>query len=266
MTVTVGSLRDAAVHEALDRARGHLLSLQHADGWWKGELETNVTIDSEDLFLRRYLGTRGCARDGGDGPLDPREAARGRHLGDLLRRCRRPLDDRRGVRGAAARGRPVRRGAHAARGRVRARRGRDRADARVHANVAVAALALAVGGGAGDPARADPAPAARTALDLLVRLLGAADDRRALGRLGAAAGRRRCRSGSTSCGRAQGRSRRPTPGAARSASSTGDSTATSDARSARSGGARCGRRSAGSSSARSATARGAASSRRGSGR
>jgi squalene-hopene/tetraprenyl-beta-curcumene cyclase len=56
MTVTAASLPAAAAHEALDRAREHLLSLQHPDGWWKGELETNVTIDAEDLFLRRYLG------------------------------------------------------------------------------------------------------------------------------------------------------------------------------------------------------------------
>src|SRR5262245_60515709 len=56
MTVAVSSLASAAAHEALGRARTHLLSLQHADGWWKGELETNVTIDAEDLFLRRYLG------------------------------------------------------------------------------------------------------------------------------------------------------------------------------------------------------------------
>ena len=28
------------------------LALQHEDGYWKGELETNVTIESEDLFLR----------------------------------------------------------------------------------------------------------------------------------------------------------------------------------------------------------------------
>jgi squalene-hopene/tetraprenyl-beta-curcumene cyclase len=40
---------------ALERGREHLLSLQHADGHWKGELETNVTIDSEDLFLRYHL-------------------------------------------------------------------------------------------------------------------------------------------------------------------------------------------------------------------
>lgn len=41
---------------ALERGRDHLLSLQDAEGWWKGELETNVTIDSEDLFLRFHLG------------------------------------------------------------------------------------------------------------------------------------------------------------------------------------------------------------------
>jgi squalene-hopene/tetraprenyl-beta-curcumene cyclase len=45
-----------AVGTALRRATAHLLTLQHPDGWWKGELETNVTIDAEDLFLRHYLG------------------------------------------------------------------------------------------------------------------------------------------------------------------------------------------------------------------
>jgi squalene-hopene/tetraprenyl-beta-curcumene cyclase len=52
--VAAPSLRRA--QPALERASEHLLSLQHPDGWWKGELETNVTIDSEDLFLRYYLG------------------------------------------------------------------------------------------------------------------------------------------------------------------------------------------------------------------
>jgi squalene-hopene/tetraprenyl-beta-curcumene cyclase len=42
--------------EALDRARDHVLALQHADGWWQGELETNVTMDAEDLLLREFLG------------------------------------------------------------------------------------------------------------------------------------------------------------------------------------------------------------------
>jgi squalene-hopene/tetraprenyl-beta-curcumene cyclase len=41
---------------ALERGREHLLLLQRPDGHWKGELETNVTIDSEDLFLRFHLG------------------------------------------------------------------------------------------------------------------------------------------------------------------------------------------------------------------
>jgi squalene-hopene/tetraprenyl-beta-curcumene cyclase len=44
--------------EALERARDHLLGLQHEDGWWKGELETNVTMDAEDLLLRQFLGIR----------------------------------------------------------------------------------------------------------------------------------------------------------------------------------------------------------------
>ena len=43
---------------ALIRAREHLLSLQDLDGWWKAELETNVTMDAEDLLLREFLGIR----------------------------------------------------------------------------------------------------------------------------------------------------------------------------------------------------------------
>jgi squalene-hopene/tetraprenyl-beta-curcumene cyclase len=40
----------------LDRARSLLLSLQEDEGWWKAELETNVTMEAEDLLLRRFLG------------------------------------------------------------------------------------------------------------------------------------------------------------------------------------------------------------------
>ncbi len=46
----------ARAEAALARARDHLLGLQHPDGWWKAELETNVTMDAEDLLLRHYLG------------------------------------------------------------------------------------------------------------------------------------------------------------------------------------------------------------------
>ena len=51
-----GRATDSA--QALERARDHLLGLQHEDGWWKGELETNVTMDAEDLLLRQFLGIR----------------------------------------------------------------------------------------------------------------------------------------------------------------------------------------------------------------
>jgi squalene-hopene/tetraprenyl-beta-curcumene cyclase len=47
-----------AVRATLDRAVDHLLSLQSPEGWWKGELETNVTMDAEDLLLRQFLGIR----------------------------------------------------------------------------------------------------------------------------------------------------------------------------------------------------------------
>jgi squalene-hopene/tetraprenyl-beta-curcumene cyclase len=55
MSVTASTRTDAA-RRALKRGAQHLRGLQHPDGWWKGELETNVTIDSEDLFVRHYLG------------------------------------------------------------------------------------------------------------------------------------------------------------------------------------------------------------------
>jgi squalene-hopene/tetraprenyl-beta-curcumene cyclase len=55
LTVTASPRLDAA-RRALARGGQHLRGLQHPDGWWKGELETNVTIDAEDLFVRHYLG------------------------------------------------------------------------------------------------------------------------------------------------------------------------------------------------------------------
>jgi squalene-hopene/tetraprenyl-beta-curcumene cyclase len=42
--------------QTLARARDHLLGLQNPAGWWQGELETNVTMDAEDLLLRHFLG------------------------------------------------------------------------------------------------------------------------------------------------------------------------------------------------------------------
>ena len=46
------------VRATTEAARDHLLSLQDETGWWKGNLETNVTMDAEDLMLRQFLGIR----------------------------------------------------------------------------------------------------------------------------------------------------------------------------------------------------------------
>jgi len=43
---------------ALERACEHLLSLRDEAGWWQGELQTNVTMDAEDMLLREFLGIR----------------------------------------------------------------------------------------------------------------------------------------------------------------------------------------------------------------
>jgi squalene-hopene/tetraprenyl-beta-curcumene cyclase len=53
--VSTASLSEDA-SKAIKSAREHLISLQHEQGWWKGELETNVTMDAEDLLLRHSLG------------------------------------------------------------------------------------------------------------------------------------------------------------------------------------------------------------------
>jgi squalene-hopene/tetraprenyl-beta-curcumene cyclase len=54
----VASETAATARSVLGRAARHLLDLQDEQGWWQGELETNVTIDAEDLLLREFLGIR----------------------------------------------------------------------------------------------------------------------------------------------------------------------------------------------------------------
>src|SRR6204780_4909352 len=53
---TVEARNEAEV--ALELACEHLLSLQSEAGWWQGELQTNVTMDAEDMLLREFLGIR----------------------------------------------------------------------------------------------------------------------------------------------------------------------------------------------------------------
>jgi squalene-hopene/tetraprenyl-beta-curcumene cyclase len=55
---TVEELELTVARHALEKARQHLLGIQEPEGWWKGELETNVTMDAEDLLLREFLGIR----------------------------------------------------------------------------------------------------------------------------------------------------------------------------------------------------------------
>jgi squalene-hopene/tetraprenyl-beta-curcumene cyclase len=55
---TVGQATPGRARAALNQATDHLIGLQDEQGWWKGELETNVTMDAEDLLLREFLGIR----------------------------------------------------------------------------------------------------------------------------------------------------------------------------------------------------------------
>ncbi|MFF0342696.1 squalene--hopene cyclase [Kribbella sp. NPDC004875] len=53
----------SGVQDCLDAAVEYLRSLQHEDGWWKGDLATNVTMDAEDLMLRHFLGVATAQAD-----------------------------------------------------------------------------------------------------------------------------------------------------------------------------------------------------------
>ncbi|HEX3780591.1 MAG TPA: squalene--hopene cyclase [Pseudonocardiaceae bacterium] len=46
----------ARAQRTTDLATEYLLSIQDDGGWWKGNLQTNVTMDAEDLMLRQFLG------------------------------------------------------------------------------------------------------------------------------------------------------------------------------------------------------------------
>ena len=45
-----------AVDEAIRRSQEYFLRSQHADGYWSGELETNVCMAAEYLLLTHFLG------------------------------------------------------------------------------------------------------------------------------------------------------------------------------------------------------------------
>src|SRR3989440_4263248 len=52
-----------ALDNGVERAAERLLSLQHPDGWWKGELESNATMIAQHLFLLHFLGLRDAETD-----------------------------------------------------------------------------------------------------------------------------------------------------------------------------------------------------------
>jgi len=56
VTVTESTSVGELAAATLKRAREALLGLQDPGGWWQGELETNVTMDAEDVLLRHFLG------------------------------------------------------------------------------------------------------------------------------------------------------------------------------------------------------------------
>src|SRR4029079_4053788 len=62
---------------AIDAATARLLELQHADGYWVGELESNVTMTAQHLFWHHVLGLRTPELDrkiGNELPARPRDA------------------------------------------------------------------------------------------------------------------------------------------------------------------------------------------------
>ncbi|MDA8343437.1 MAG: squalene--hopene cyclase [Actinomycetota bacterium] len=54
-----GGAAPTGARGALARAVDALVAMQEPAGYWKAELETNVTMDAEDLLLRQFLGIRG---------------------------------------------------------------------------------------------------------------------------------------------------------------------------------------------------------------
>ncbi|TMF48875.1 MAG: squalene--hopene cyclase, partial [Chloroflexi bacterium] len=50
-----GKGEEPRLKQALDRAVQWLLERQNVEGWWCGELETNVTMTAEHVLLLRFL-------------------------------------------------------------------------------------------------------------------------------------------------------------------------------------------------------------------
>src|ERR687887_1014081 len=54
---------ETRIDEALERGTNRLLELQHPNGWWVGELESNATMIAQHLFWHHVLGLRTAELD-----------------------------------------------------------------------------------------------------------------------------------------------------------------------------------------------------------
>ena len=181
MTASLAQPIVSPAGRALERGRDRLLAIQHERGFWKGELETNVTMDAEDLLLREFLGIRD------DGSLRDTAAwirSRQRDDGgwaifhggppDLSTTIEAYIALR--LAGDSADALHMQRAAALAR-----ELGGIERVARVHAHLAGALRAVAVGATPRAAARGDPAAVVVPAQHLRLRVLGAPDDRAAHG-------------------------------------------------------------------------------------
>ena len=173
-------------HAPMQRATDFLLARQDPEGWWKGDLETNVTMDAEDLLLRQFLGIR----DEPHHPRPPPSSIRGEQRedgtwatfyggpGDLSATVEAYVALR--LAGDAPDA------PHMARASAWVRdRGRHRRRPGLHPDLARPVRLVEMGGPARTPARAHLLPQVVPAQHLRLRLLGPADDRAADRRLGA---------------------------------------------------------------------------------
>jgi squalene-hopene/tetraprenyl-beta-curcumene cyclase len=55
---TAPARTETSLDAAVERATARLLELQHPDGWWVGELESNATMIAQHLFWHHFLGLR----------------------------------------------------------------------------------------------------------------------------------------------------------------------------------------------------------------
>lgn len=58
MTLTESRVPVAELDETIQRTQDYFLRIQHPDGYWVGELETNVCMAAEYLLLTHFLGVR----------------------------------------------------------------------------------------------------------------------------------------------------------------------------------------------------------------